>query len=183
VRAELLETRIVYRLTEMDLMKSRDLADELVKSHAFRINADLEKYRQDPESDELVDDIAHYANLEIDYVWAFTLWRMQAVFEGIIAQSFLPSENEQARGLSARLKGVRKAGFKLNPNDQQALLKWGTLRNRLSHQPEWYYHAVRITRDDIEEYLTLILRILNDWKGGGEFLPYAPEFALSPNTR
>jgi hypothetical protein len=45
----------------------------------------------------------------------------------------------------------------------------GPIAKSTEHHPEWYHHVVGITRDDVEEYLALVLRILDDWKGGGVF--------------
>ena len=161
----------------MDLVRSRDLAEALVQSHAFRTETGIHALRGDPEAVEIVADVAYYANLEISYVWAYTLWRLQAVFEAIVTQSFLPSSAKRPIGFSAKLKAVKAAGFNLSQEDERALLDWARVRNQLSHEPEWYYHAEPITREDVHEYLALLLRILDDWKGGGEFLPYAPEFS------
>lgn len=178
MRPELLDRRASgYRLTEMDLVKSQELAAALVKSHSFRIEAELRELRKDPDQTaaEIVDDIAYYANLEISYVWGFTLWRMQAVFEGIITQSFLPRTIKPTIGFAAKLKALKAAGFTLSVSDERALTEWSRLRNRFMHRPEWYYHAVRIEREDIQEYMDLVLGILDSWKGGGEFVPYSRE--------
>jgi hypothetical protein len=141
----------------------------------FRVEAELAGLRNDPEAVEIVADVAYYSNMEISYLWAFTLWRLQAVFEGIITQSFLPRESPRIVGLAAKLRAVKAAGFALRDVDERALLDWAKLRNRLSHRPEWYYHEVWVLPEDAKEYLQLVKRILHAWKGGGDFLPYAPE--------
>lgn len=178
MRPELLVRRASgYRLTEMDLVKTQELAEALVKSHSFRIEAELGDLRKDPDQTaaEIVDDIAYYANLEISYVWGFTLWRLQAVFEGIITESFLPRTIKPTIGFAAKLKALKAAGFTLSVPDERALAQWSRVRNRFMHRPEWYYHAVWIEREDIQEYMNLLLRILHSWKGGGELVPYARE--------
>jgi hypothetical protein len=170
MRPELLDRPAsAYRLTELDFVKSQELAEALTKSHAFRIEAELAGLRDNPDQTaaEIVDDIAYYANLEISYVWAYTLWRLQAVFEGIISQSLLPRSAKPTIGFAAKLKALKAAGFALSSEDERALVEWSRVRNRLSHLPEWYYHAVWIQREDIQEYATLVLRILGGWKGDG----------------
>lgn len=176
MRKELLTRRSeVYRLTETDILQSRTLAERLVASHVFKTEHDLRDLRGDPEAIEIVADVAHYANLEISYVWAFTLWRIQAVFEGILTQSFLPVGTD-VRGFTQKLRAVRRAGFELSADEEHELSRWADVRNRLSHRPEWYYHLTEVWKQDVDEYIGLIQRLLARWKGGGDFLPYAPEF-------
>lgn len=169
----------VYRLTEGDIADSLSLTERLVASHVFRTEHELRDLRNDPSDTavEIISDAAHYANLDISYIWAFTLWRLQAVFEGIVAQSFLPPTARRESGFAAKLRAVRDAGFRLSADDEAELLAWARVRNRLSHRPEWFFHLTEVTQQDVEEYAGLICRILNDWKGGGEFLPYAPDMA------
>lgn len=180
MRPELLERRReVYRLTEHDIVYSITLAERLVASHVFKTEHELCDLRNDPNQAaiEIVSDVAYYADLDISYVWAFTLWRIQAVFEGIVAQSFLPPEARRESGFAAKLRAVKKAGFPLEAEDETALLAWARVRNRLSHRPEWFYHLTRITEEDVKEYAELVYRVLERWKGGSEFLPYAPDTA------
>jgi len=135
------------------------LADRLTESHAFKMNHSLSGLRDDAEASEIVDDVAYYANLDITYIWTFTLWRIQAVFEGIISQSLLPLSSHRPLGLKRKLKALKAAGYAIAHDDEEQLLEWAKLRNRFSHRPEWYYHATRIWREDVAEYASLVTRL------------------------
>jgi len=168
----------VYRLSLRDVERTLDLADRLVTSHVEKVERGLAVLRNDPSQAaiEIVSDEAHYANLDIAYIWTFALWRLQAVFEGIISQSFLPLTPKPLVGLRRKLSALKDAGFSVPIADEDAVSQWAELRNRLSHEPPYFYHGVWLERGDVEEYARLVVRLVTQWSESKELPVYHPRF-------
>lgn len=171
----------VYRLSLRDVERTLDLAERLTASHAEKTERALASLRKDPSQAaiEIVSDEAHYANLDIAYLWTFALWRLQAIFEGIIAQSFLPPSPSPLLGLRRKLRALKDAGLDLSIDEENALLAWAELRNRLSHEPPYFYHGVWLTQSDVEEYAQLISLLVYRWSNGKELPVYHPSRSSS----
>jgi hypothetical protein len=169
----------VYRLTVSDIERTLGLAARLAASHSEKVERSLATLRSDPSQAaiEIISDEAHYANLDIAYIWTFALWRLQAVFEGIIGQSFLPLTGKPLVGLRRKLSALKEAGFPLDATDEDALFEWAELRNRLSHEPPYFYHGVRLQRADVAEYAELVSRLVVQWSGGEQLPVYHPRLS------
>lgn len=121
--------------------------------------------RSHEEADDMLDDDLYYAAVEADYLWHFCLWRLQAVFEGLIVYTFL---TEPARsgltGLRKKLHAVRSAGYSLSDEEYDELISWGRVRNALSHAPPEQYRPGLLGREDIQEYQDLVTRLCETWQ-------------------
>ena len=112
-----------------------------------------------------MDDIAYYTYIDAQYVWHFCLWRLQAILEGMIVYTFLPSKPSKSLiGLKAKLDAMRDAGYSLKQNDYDELIAWGNLRNALSHAPPEQYRPGPLKEDDIIEYKSLVESICQQWR-------------------
>jgi len=141
---------------------AKEFADaklELLKQEANRAR------REHPnEADDIMDDITYYTHTDNEYIWHFCLWRLQAIFEGIIVHKLLRnSGTERLPGLKAKLDGVRDAGFRLNEGDYNELLAWAKLRNALSHAPPEQYRPGPLQETDVLEYKALVERLSRRW--------------------
>ena len=68
---------------------------------------------------------------EVQFVWQFGLWRLQAIFESLIDQRFL--SGRKVRGLTKKLQAIAIGGYTMAAADTRELHDWTQLRNALSH--------------------------------------------------
>jgi hypothetical protein len=116
--------------------------------------------------DDIMGDVSYYTWVENQYFWAFCLWRMQAIFEGIITKSILPNMKRMS-GLRSKIKAVRDAGYTVESSIENDLLEWAELRNALSHCPPEQHRPVSLMEEDLLEYRDLLVNTLSTWKGEG----------------
>jgi hypothetical protein len=168
----------VYRLTVADLERTLRTAEHLAESRVQDAEAEVAPLRADTEQAavEILSDVNYYVNLELTYLWGFAIWRLQALFEGMLGQSVLPPGTRVPIGLRRKLLAVRAAGFILSDDDFQELLAWAELRNQLSHDPPTHYGSYRLQRDDAREYADLVSGLLRRWVNFEAISPYHPSF-------
>ena len=156
----------VYGLGLDDYSYTMRLAQEYVdaKLKVFRQYAERLRAEKTEFADEILDDVGYYAYTDTEYVWHFCLWRLQAIFEGIIVNKVLRSEEaEHLLGLKAKLDAVRRAGYSLEENDYKELIDWAKLRNVLSHAPPERYRPGPFQESDVVEFRTLVERLSREW--------------------
>jgi hypothetical protein len=156
----------VYGLSVHDYSYTIRLAKEYVdaKMMLFRQYAEKIRREQPDSADDILDDTAYYNYTDTEYVWHFCLWRLQAVFEGILVHKILRNkEVERLPGLKAKLDAVRRAGYPLTDEDYDELIEWAKLRNALSHAPPEQYRPGPLCEEDVMEYLGLVERISREW--------------------
>jgi hypothetical protein len=90
---------------------------------------------------------------------------LQGIFEGLMILKYLedPSLTKKLIGLKAKLNRMQKTGFTISPDDYEELLEWGELRNALSHCPPERYGYVDLFEADIQEYISLIKKVISVW--------------------
>lgn len=157
----------VYGLSELDFDYFFDVVRRLEDAHRSRTEESIAPLRTDPEAIEVVADASYYAWVDTVYLWEYALWRMQGIFEAVIATAFLSehaSKPAHLGGLRARLKALRAAGYSISPQDEGELLNWAALRNALSHSPTEPYRPVRLTESDLREYRGLVVRLCAEWR-------------------
>ncbi len=111
---------------------------------------------------DVMDDTIYYSLLDVQFLWAYCLWRLQAIFEGIIVSRLLSKQSIKG-GLTAKLRALESAGYSLTGPEKAELLDWARLRNALSHMPPEAYTPAGIGEDDVVEYAKLLRRILVSW--------------------
>jgi hypothetical protein len=158
----------VYGLGVDDLDYTLEIARELIAdtqtAHAARGD---QLRRDDPENAaEILDDLGYYAVVRTAYLWHFCLWRLQAILEGLIVYKFVPRAPAPRRlvGLQAKLIAARAAGLVLNQDEEDELLRWGRLRNALSHAPPERVRPGPLREDDVIEYHALVRGLVQRWE-------------------
>jgi hypothetical protein len=149
-----------YEYTIQLAMKLKAARLELLQQETIRI-----RERSPEDANDILDDIAYYTHVENDYIWHFCLWRLQAIFEGIIIHKLLSSSTERLPGLKAKLDAIKEAGFPLDDEDYEELLDWAKLRNALSHAPPEQYRPGPLQETDVLEFKTLVHNLSNRWIG------------------
>ena len=160
----------VYGLSVEDIDYTLDLATRLVASHVAAYDARATRVRaENPEqADDILDDFAHYTHVEAGYVWHYSLWRLQAVFEGLLVHHFLKGRKVSNRGgVGKKLDAMISAGYEVRPADREALLAWAQLRNSLSHAPPERFRPGSLCEADVIEYAGLLRRLCSGWHASG----------------
>lgn len=160
----------VYGLGETDFDFTLELARRLISSRSAAYMQEAARVRaaQPDLADDILDDEAYYTAVDADYVWHFALWRLQAIFEGLIAYTFLDGRSGRSLiGLKTKLEAMRAAGFELRDSEFDELLAWGRLRNALSHAPPERYRPGPLTEGDVVEYRELVGRLCATWRTQG----------------
>jgi len=158
----------IHGLSEGDI----DHIYEMVKKTIEDRNKILDEYKarveiEDPEmAPDILDDICYYHGLQNLILWQFALWRLQGIFEGLMILKYLkdPSLSKKLIGLKAKLKKMKDSGYTLSSDDYDTLLEWGELRNALSHCPPEWYGYVDLFEADIQEYISLIKKVISTWE-------------------
>ena len=159
----------VYGLSEGDFDYTIEIATTLIQNNQKELQAEIEQAKFDyPEEDvwcEIQSDLAHYAWVIEQYLWQFCLWRLQGIFESLIVHSFLPKPPIiRLFGMQAKLRVAKEAGFQLEPEEHEELLLWAELRNAITQAPPEQYRPTLITREDIDDYVSLLKSICERWR-------------------
>ncbi|EDP61773.1 hypothetical protein BAL199_23312 [alpha proteobacterium BAL199] len=143
----------VYGLSAYDIDRTVAMFRALVEQRDRQFNEDWARLRveQPDVADDIMDDVAHYTYERLNHLWACCLWRMQGVFEGILAQQFIGRER-RFPGLRAKLTALREAGHIISPAKESELMEWADLRNALSHTPPETHRPPSLTLEDLLEY-------------------------------
>lgn len=156
----------VYGLNERDFNFTLRLTNDIIKAIKSNYKVIEKKvYAKKPDlAEDILDDIAYYTYLDTIFVLHFCLWRLQAVFEGILYFTFIkPLFDKNLVGLSTKLKKARSLGYTLSESEFDELLRWGNLRNILSHAPPEEFRPIHLTKKDVLEYKKLILKFCKRW--------------------
>jgi hypothetical protein len=160
----------IHGPSEVDI----DYIHEMVKKTIEDRNKILDerKARVEKENPEMAPDIlndtCYYHGLQNLILWQFALWRLQGIFEGLMILKYLrdPSLSKKLIGLKAKLRKMIDSGYTISPDDYDALIEWGELRNALSHCPPEWYGYVDLFEADILEYISLIKKVIFVWDKG-----------------
>lgn len=153
-------------LCESDFNDTLNMTRRMIKTRQEHLNLLKQKYiALNPDRvDDIMDDICYYNGIENQYLWHFCLWRLQAVFEGIITTVYLKKDTRKLVGLNSKLHAMKKAGFSLKPEWDEEMTQWSQLRNALSHCPPTRFELCMITDSDVQEYVNLLHEIMTRWK-------------------
>lgn len=84
----------VYESSEDDLEHSLRLGDDFAVARYLRLDHEICEARckyPDPSiHGEIISDLAHYTDADIQSLWQFCLRRLRAILEGLITHTFLP---------------------------------------------------------------------------------------------
>lgn len=155
---ELLSRR--EELSEHEIDFTVQLCAELVQSHwaaTHRAFEGVDENNLDHETVESLSDQNFKTVYEIQFIWQMGLWRIIALFDGIVAQRFpdLPG-----KGLQARLTRLESQGV-IATADTSELRDWIRLRNVMSHRPvEGHSLSHQLELGDLQQVASVARRIL-----------------------
>lgn len=160
MRSELLELgQYCEPIGLYELRATVELCSELTQSHWSATHRDFEGANLDnhPTIEALAD--RNFATAyEVQFVWQFGLWRLQALFESSLSEQFPETASFP---IGRKLAFLRHRDL-ISDADRQELLKWIHLRNLLSHQPPHAPTLIhQIERQDLEEFAALLTRVLD----------------------
>lgn len=165
LRAELKE--MIGQVDELDIwhfQETLDLCDSLNTSHWQHTHAPFaDGDMEDHEYIEALADRNVRTAGDVHYVWQLGLWRLQAIFEGLIDQDLL--RDPTIRGLRRKLNRLVDLGFGVSPDERRELDSWAALRNALSHRPVYVTSLTQqVYRDDLIELVALYSGLIERWR-------------------
>lgn len=158
----------VYGITKHDFSHAVRLVQEMIEARAEQWNSYARKVRaENPQNlDDILDDPAYYRYTDEQFLWTFSLWRLQGLIEAVITYQLL--EHTTAKrliGLKAKLAALREAGFTLSDNEYDELIHWANLRNALTHAPPEVFRPVPLMETDVIEYREILEKLYSRWIG------------------
>lgn len=158
-----------YNLSDTDLDFTIELIDRIITDRDKQIKQIVKKiklkskkskslYKDD--SGEGVSDIMYYSYIDAQYLWHFGIWRIQAIFEGILSQKI--SSSNRLFGLKSKLDHLKALNITIANADYEELLNWAKLRNALSHLPPEQFRPGILERSDVIEYSNLVERVTKE---------------------
>jgi hypothetical protein len=166
VREDLKE--MITQVDELDVwhfQETLNLCDSLNTSHwqhthAAYAGGDMEDHEY---IEALADQNVRTAG-DVHYIWQLGVWRLQAIFEGLIDQDLLRDSN--IRGHRRKLNRLTELGFSISPEERRELDNWAGLRNALSHRPVYATSlSQQVYRDDLAELANLYTKLIERWRG------------------
>jgi hypothetical protein len=169
-----------YKLGNYDLSQTLEIAKNLYSGRLELQFKQLDRAKHEIKDervyDAVVDDLVWYCHQETFFIWHFCLWRLQAVFEGIIVTKFLEIEHpEKLIGLKGKLDAMKNAGYIIEDDDYIEFLKWADVRNLLSHFPPSTHDPGPLDESDVQEYHDLCLRLYTTWSSDKSDRSYTKE--------
>ena len=161
MRAELRELE-KYRtpLSEHEVGFTLDICDQIVQSHWSATHRRFEGGNAgDSGYNEALSDENFRTAYQVQYVWQMGLWRMQALFEGILSQWF-PDLDDLS--FTKKVRSLGDVGVVLPSGLRSELHQWIDLRNSLSHDPpEAPTFSHQLERQDLEDFMTIVGEVLS----------------------
>ena len=148
-----------YGLESSDIDYTFQLVNNIISDRNEVLNLKIKEYNSHSEKDEIISDISHYNFIENQYLWSFAIWRIQAIFEGILKQNYFP-DKKILGGFSKKIDHAKDCGFHISNTQINRLKDWKDLRNALSHLPPEQYRPVNLNKDDLLEFVDLTTSIL-----------------------
>lgn len=160
------QSNYVYGLNKADFEYTLRLTKDMINASRQVIEQKKNKIeKENPEMvDDIMDDYIYYNYIDIQYMWHFCLWRLQAIFEGIIVTRFLSHNDKKLFGLKTKLEAMKREGYTLSSKHYNEITEWSELRNNLSHQPPEQYRPIFMEKEDILEYIELLKCIIEIWE-------------------
>lgn len=148
----------VYGLSTSDYDYTVTLLKDVIIDRQKQLEIKIKKLKK--VDYDATDDLLYYTYIDNLFLLHFALWRLQGIFEGILQQDFFP--NKKLFGLKVKLQFIRSIGLIIKDKDYNHLLKWGKLRNALSHFLPEQFRLSFFSEEDIEEYLEFVKRLTKD---------------------
>ena len=147
-------------IDEYELNSTVELCHGVVQSHwrATHERFDLGD-EENHEYNEALSDQNFRTASEIQCVWQLGLWRLIALFEGLMSQWF---PDLATRGLTQKLNYLRTNYGIPTDLERRMLTEWLSLRNAFSHRPARAPSLDhQLIRKDLEELANLMRTVLD----------------------
>jgi hypothetical protein len=161
LRPELQQLRgLRASIGEHEIPFTVEICSQIVQSHWQATHKRFEAYPEDCEDQEYIESLSDQnfrTAYQVRFIWHLALWRVQALFEGILSDWFPETERLP---IMKKLQLLEKTGV-LSSADFAQLAQWIELRNVFSHRPpESPSFSHDLTRDDLDEFAGLIGQVL-----------------------
>ena len=157
----------VYGITERDFDHAVDLVREMIEARNEQLQ-NLKNRVQTESPDlaaEILDDVIYYRYTDNQYLWQFSLWRLQGLIEAVISHQLIgDNHNQSLIGLKSKLEKLKTLGYSIEENEIDELLIWAKLRNALSHAPPEQYRPAPLCEEDIIEYKQIVKGLYVRWQ-------------------
>ena len=157
----------VYGVTESDFDHAITIVREMIDARTEQYKAEEARVRaESPDvADDILDDVAYYRYTDNQYLWQFSLWRLQGLIEAVIAHQLVEtSSTKKLFGLKEKLEALKDFGYSIEQQEIDELLLWTNLRNALSHAPPEQYRPVPLREEDIVEYHEFVKGLYLRWQ-------------------
>jgi len=158
----------VYGVTAGDFPHAISLVREMIAARDEQWQRHEAQVRaENPyDAEDILDDPAFYRYTNNQFLWAFSIWRLQGLLEAVICYQLLdPKQGAKLFGLRAKLDAAREAGAELTEEEYDELILWGNLRNAISHAPPEIFRPAPIREQDAVEYHDFVVSLYERWTG------------------
>lgn len=158
----------VYGITASDFDHSIELVREMIEARDEQYEKEAARVRAtSPDfADDILDDVAYYRYTDNQYLWQFSLWRLQGLIEAVIAHQLVEVDNSKKLfGLKSKLEALHCFGYSITQSEIDELLLWANLRNAISHAPPEQYRPAPLREEDIVEYHAFVKGLYLRWQG------------------
>ncbi len=100
----------VYGIRDSDFDHVIALSREMIDARNEQYEKEATRVRvESPDvADDILDDVAHYRYTDNQYLWQFSLWRLQGLLEAVIVHQLLKADSSKKLfGLKAKLLKFR----------------------------------------------------------------------------
>lgn len=157
----------VYGITESDFDHSISLVREMIDARTEQYQKEAARVRAEaPDvADDILDDVAYYRYTDNQYLWQFSLWRLQGLIEAVIAHQLVEADNSKKLfGLKAKLEALQSFGYSIDAHEMDELLLWANLRNALSHAPPEQFRPAPLREEDVVDYHSFVKGLYLRWQ-------------------
>lgn len=157
----------VYGVTEPDFDHAINIVREMIDARTEQYKAEEARVREvSPDvADDILDDVAYYRYTDNQYLWQFSLWRLQGLIEAVIAHQLVETNStKKLFGLKAKLEALKAFGYSIEQQEIDELLLWANLRNALSYAPPEQYRPAPLREEDIVEYHEFVKSLYLRWQ-------------------
>jgi hypothetical protein len=157
----------VYGVTETDFDHAINIVREMIDARTEQYKSVEKRVRTESSdvADEVLDDVAYYRYTDNQYLWQFSLWRLQGLLEAVITNQLIESRKvKKLNGFKAKIEALQSFGYRIEQEEIDELLLWSRLRNAVSHAPPEEFFPAPIFEEDIVEYHGLVKELYLRWQ-------------------
>jgi len=151
----------VHGITESDFDHSISSVKEMIDTRSEQYQRKAQNIREinDEEiANDFFDDVSYYIYTDTQYLWQFTLWRLQGLIEAIITYQLMVSKKLFA--LESKLEARKKNDYDIEKEEINELVLWANLRNIILHAPPEQYRLTPIIGENIIYYYQFIKKTI-----------------------